>query len=151
LGDLDTHKLKECEIKVLLAKNDEKRIAQKLEKMRAECKITVERCVAFVSEANITKLFALDKEVVGLSQLFSQMERGGGPSLYPLPILCNPSILNENFVELNSCPCCKLCYNCHNYFFSSCGHSYHPWYLLEHLKVFPKCLVKDCEVKFVDN
>jgi hypothetical protein len=74
------------------------------------------------------------------------MERGDGPSLYPLPLLCNPSILKENFVELNSCPCCKLCYNCHNYIFSDCGHSYHLWCLLEHLRVSSKCLVKDYEV-----
>jgi predicted ribosome quality control (RQC) complex YloA/Tae2 family protein len=67
LGDLDTHKLKECEIEVLLAKNDEKRATQKLEKVKVECKVVDERCVAFVFEANVTIFFALDKEVVRLS------------------------------------------------------------------------------------
>jgi hypothetical protein len=147
LGDLDTQKLKECEIKVLLAKNDEKRIAQKLEKVRAKCKATDERCVAFVFEANATKLSALDKEVMGLSQLISEMKNRGGPSLYPLPLLCNPSILEENFVELNMCPCYELCYNCHNYIFSNCGDSYHLWCLLEQSRVSSKCLVKDYEAE----
>jgi hypothetical protein len=40
---------------------------------------------------------------------------------------------------------------CHNYVFLSCGHSYHPWCLLEHSKVSSKCLVKDCEVESIND
>jgi len=42
--------------------------------MVAECKVTDEKYAVYVSEANVHKIIILDKEVVVLSQLISQME-----------------------------------------------------------------------------
>jgi hypothetical protein len=110
-------KLQKCEVKVMLAKNKEKRATKKLESLKADYKAIDEKYASYVTKENARKLIFLDKENVGLSQLVSQKERGGGPSLYPLPILCNPKRLKETSATLNPCPFCDLCYTCHNYVF----------------------------------
>ncbi len=144
-------KLKECWMEFTLAKNDKKYVAQKLQHLMAKCKEVDEKCAISITKANVHKLMVLDKEILGLTQLISHMERGGGPSLYPLPTLENPIKLKENIVVLNPCPFCELYYKCYNFICLACGHSYHPLCLLEHSWFSSKCLVEDCEVEFTNE
>jgi hypothetical protein len=110
-------KLQECEIEIMLVNNKEKWTTKKFESLRVGYKATNEKCASCISEANVGKLVLLDREIVGLNQLVSQMEKGGGPSLYPLPMLCNLKKLKETSAMLNPCPFFDLCYTCHNYVF----------------------------------
>ncbi len=141
----------ECEIEVLLAKNQEKQTTHKLENLKVQCKEVDEKCATYSIEANAHKCDVLNKEILGLNHFISQMERGGGQSLYPLPLECNPNSLLENIVVLNPCPFCELCYNCQNFIFVNFGHSYHPWCPFKHSRGSSKCLVKNCEATFTNE
>jgi hypothetical protein len=101
----------------MLVNNKEKWTIKKFESLKADYKAIDEKCGSCVTKANARKLVFLDKEIVGLSQVVSQLGRQGGPSLYPLPILCNLKRLKETSTTLNPCPFWDLYYTCHKYVF----------------------------------
>jgi len=72
------------------------------------------------------------------------MEKGGGTSLWPKPML-HPSFLVETdstpFIVLKACGFCKAGYNYYDILVTSCKHTCHPFCLGEMLKIGNKCLV----------
>jgi hypothetical protein len=110
-------KLQECEVEIVLARNKEKRAGKRFKSLKVDYKAIDDKCASCVNEANVGKLVFSDKEIMGMGQLVSQMEKRGGPSLYPLLVLCNPKRLKETLAMLNPCPFYDLCYTCHNYVF----------------------------------
>jgi hypothetical protein len=100
-----------------------------------EAKHIVEYDIAF-QRLKVTKL--------GIHKIQSQLERmenGWGLSLYHVPT-------KNKCCNLNVCPVCGFWYKCHDHLIAPCGHSYHPWCMLEHFAIDTKCLLPSCGVSF---
>ena len=78
------------------------------------------------------QLGSLDMLHMAFDEQLQQMRVGSGPLLYLVPILTNPPLPKRIVASLNACPYCGLWYKCNNYYTLVCGHTFHPWCLLEH-------------------
>jgi hypothetical protein len=78
-------------------------------------------------------------------QKLSCMRLGGEVATYPLPLSTNPSEPKQTTQLLNASPLCGLWYKCYNHLSFVCGHTYHPWCVVQQLKISSSCLVPFCD------
>jgi hypothetical protein len=90
----------------------------------------------------------LQKVLVGMGDQWKRMSDGEGVATYPRPISADPETAIRTSTSINPCPICKMWYSYSNCHFVACGHTYHPWCLLEYAKTATTCTVPSCDVPF---
>ncbi len=77
-----------------------------------------------------------------------RMSKGGGQMLFPCPIFGDLSSSKQIVCILNACSFCRLWFNCNKFITTFYEHTYHPWCIGKHAKVFSQCIVPFCETIF---
>lgn len=98
-------------------------------------------------ENTCRSVYLLEKEIISINNQVQRLNNGGGASLYPLPLFCNPIAPMKRSFDLNTCPLCGLWYAC-NFITIECGHTFHSWCMATHVASSLKCVISDCDFYF---
>ncbi len=87
-------------------------------------------------------------EIVSIGNQMQKMNNGGGLSLYPLPLFCNPIPPMKRSFDLNACPLSGLQHACNNFITTKFGHTFNSWCMATHAISLLKCAINGCDFYF---
>jgi bacterioferritin (cytochrome b1) len=143
-------KVKDLKAYKIVVKNDLQCVVERLMVTKDNSNILEEVVAKYKIEYEMVsqQLRAAESRIHLIQTQLQKMKKGWGLSLHPLPFVDNLEVVENLNYSLNVCLVCGFCYKCHDHMTTPCGHTYHPWCMLQHSAGDLKCLLASCEVEF---
>jgi hypothetical protein len=144
-------KVKDLKANKIIAENDLWRATERLMVTKDNSNILEEVATKHkIKYEMVSQQLKVAKSRIHLIQIqLQRMEKRWGLSLYPLPSVDNLEVVKNLDYNLNVCLVCGFWYKCHDHMTTPCGHTYHPWCMLQHsVHGDLKCLLPSCKVEF---
>ena len=125
----------------------------KLQETEVEYERCIESSVACEKQyASLAKSQAFTETyLILVGQYLARLKTGLGDSFSPTLIQRPKDLENNSLVYIENCPLCGEGFHCNDIVVSSCGHTYHPFYMSSHSSKSNRCIAEFCDEDFNPN